>query len=447
MVISLFKRGDPSFPCNYRPISLLPILSKVFEKILSSQIRSFIEDHKLIHNRQFGFRPGCSTDQLVFQLIAKLKLMTSQKSSKFISAAALDIKKAFDCVNHKLLLKKCNLLFNFDTSASLLLQDYLNNRHQLLKYDNTFSSLKNISTGVPQGSILGPLLFVLFINDLMTLSSNCYLFADDCIVISHGSDSLLAAKNLEASLSSYANWYEENLLILNAEKTNIITFSTAKSKLSDLPKINFQNIHIKQTDNIKYLGFYLDSKLKMKKHLSLSKKKIYPVIQNFNRNRKFITANISSIWYKQLIRPLLEYCAPAIFCSNKYIIKDILAIENRCIKIISSHSKTLTRYQHDIPLINYRLKYLFLVAFFKLTHKIVPIIDELLLPKRASSSVTRLGATGGFLLGAGTGQVMAQGVVQYNDLPQQIRSLSCLKLFKASLKAHLFTLELPSSLI
>ena len=148
------------------------------------------------------------------------------------------------------------------------------------------------------------------------------------------------------------------------------------------------------------------------------------------------------IYENKLIRPLLEYCAPVIFCSNKYILKDILAIENRCIKIISSHSKTLTRYQHNIPLINYRLKYLFLVAFFKITHKIVPIIDEILIPKRASSSVTRLGTTGGFLLGAGTGHIMAQGVVQYNDIPQQIRSLSCLKLFKTSLKAHLFTLEL-----
>ena len=156
LLLPLHKRGDPTQPSNYRPISLLPILGKVFEKILSKQIRGHIQLYDLLNSRQFGFRPSCSTDQLVFQIYSKFKTMLAKPNSRYITISSLDIKKAFDSVNHRLLIHKLHTFFNFQTSASKLLTSYLCNRKQSLKCNTVISKSQSVVTGVPQGSVLGP---------------------------------------------------------------------------------------------------------------------------------------------------------------------------------------------------------------------------------------------------------------------------------------------------
>ena len=128
-----------------------------------------------------------------------------------------------------------------------------------------------------------------------------------------------------------------------------MSVSLKKHKNEILPDIHFQNSLIKQTKSMKYLGFFLDDRLNLKKHLSYIKSKTFPLIQNFMRNRIHLTSNVAAIFYKGLIRPILEYCSPSLATSSKTTLKDILAIENRCLKIISPNSKDLTRNIHNIP--------------------------------------------------------------------------------------------------
>jgi retron-type reverse transcriptase len=168
---------------------------------LASQIRNHIQASKLISDRQFGFRKQCSTDQIIFQLINKFQLDLQNKESKCITVAALDIKKAFDSVNHNLLLFKLNTMFSFNISSILLLQNYLTNRTQLLKCNELISTKRFVITGVPQGSVLGPLLFIMFINDITNLE-NCFLFADDCLISTTGSDPSHSSKIIEADLKN-----------------------------------------------------------------------------------------------------------------------------------------------------------------------------------------------------------------------------------------------------
>jgi hypothetical protein len=273
----------------------------------------------------------------------------------------------------------------------------------------------------------------MFINDLVEFD-NCYLYADDCLVMEFGETPIISTQNLERSLIKYSKWYHNNLLVLNASKTDVVTFSFNKLNKENLPDLIVQDKAIKQSDSIKYLGMYLDNKLNFKKNLSILKQKLFPVIQNFGRNRKYINDHIAATWYKQLIRPILEYGAPIIHCSNNYIKKEILAIENRCLKIINKGSKASTRLNHNIPLINYRIKYLFLVAFFKFSHQLVPTIDETLLPDKPTSLMTRLSTTGGFLLGKSSNRIMHIGITQFNSLPPDVRASTVLKDFKLSLK-------------
>ena len=443
LVIPLYRKDDPKLPGNYRPISLLPVLSKVFENILAHQIRTYIEVHNLLSCRQFGFRENCSTDQLVFQLINKLKLKLSSKPTKYATVAALDIKKAFDCVNHSKLLHKCNNLFSFNANSTLLLKNYLMNRSQAVKYNNIVSDFANILTGVPQGSVLGPLLFLIFVNDIMLLE-NCFLFADDCLVINYGPDVHSSSLLMEYDLNNnYSKWYNENLLVINATKTEIMTISLAKNQSIPAPNINFLNSQIKQSTCLKYLGFYLDNRLTMKRHLSSIKSKLYPVIKNFMRCRKYLSSRIAAMYYKCLIRPILEYCGPILTTASKFILKGISAIENRCLKIISPINKTTTRLIYNIPLITVRFKYLYLLAFNKLTSKLVPSIDEEIIPNYSHTN-TRLGVSGGFILGReairAANTTLNFGASLYNDLPQQIRSLTFHRSFKSKLKFYLLSL-------
>jgi hypothetical protein len=243
---------------------------------------------------------------------------------------------------------------------------------------------------------------------------------------------------MEADLKQYAKWYENNLLVLNAAKTDIMTITASKTKFTHFPNIQFQNLKLKQSGYIKYLGFFLDQHLLFKKNLAAIKKKILQIIKCFMQNRKNVTSNTAAIWYKSIIRPILEYCAPTTFTSSLTIQNKLLAIENRCLKIINLQEKCITRQEHGIPPLLNRLKYLHLLAFFKLTHGLVPSIDNAILPTRAEPT-TRLGAAGGFLLGVSSGSrtTLNFGVAVFNSLPPQIRSSQFLKEFKKELRNHL----------
>ena len=438
LVIPIFKSGAKNQAGNYRPISLLPILSKVLEKIVSFQMREFLESNNLLSCRQFGFRSGTSTDQILLQLVNKIRHLLTLEQSKFVTLAALDIKKAFDCVNHNLLVNKLTHNFNFSQSSASFIENYLTNRSQTMKVNGILSTKREILTGVPQGSVLGPLLFIAFINNL-TAFENCYLFADDCLMISSGKDPSVSTLNMENSIALASNWYTANKLVLNASKTDVMTIS--KSKGTKPPNLNFQGMAFKQSDKIKYLGVTLDKNLNFKPHVKKLKQKLYPIISNFERNRKFLNENLAAVWYTGLIRPNLEYCAPLLFCTNEYIKKDILKIENRCLKIINfNRSKAETRHIHKIYPVTKRYHYLYMLSFFKLIENLAPIIDQSLMPERLKTD-TRLGKSEGLRLSKDKFSFALAnfGAKLFNDLPPTIKQCHDLKYFKLAIKSHIFS--------
>ena len=144
-------------------------------------------------------------------------------------------------------------------------------------------------------------------------------------MITSGEDMSVSTLNMEKSIVLASNWYAANKLVLNASKTDVMTIS--KSKGTKPPNLNFHGMTFKQSDKIKYLGVILDKNLNFKPHIKKIKQKLYPVISNFERNRKFLSEKLAAIWYTGLIRPNLEYCAPLLFCTNDYIKKDILKLK------------------------------------------------------------------------------------------------------------------------
>ena len=226
-ITALHKKGAKTDPCNYRPISLLPIISKVMESIIASYIKSFLCSNGLISDHQFGFRPGHSTLDIL--LLLSQQWMEVLNARHEIRAVSLDISRAFDTIWHPALLTKLSS-YGIKGNLHLYLADFLSCHSQYVALNGVLSTPL---PGVPQGSILGPVLFLVFINDLSdSLENPLYLFAEDstlCRTIGHPSDRQAAASSLSANLGKITNWANTWNMSFNPDKSHTLTMSERES--------------------------------------------------------------------------------------------------------------------------------------------------------------------------------------------------------------------------
>ena len=219
-IVPIFKNGDRSSLDNYRPISILPAASKVLETIVNSQLTEFLEHHSFLLDRQFGFRKGHSAEMLLLDTLDAWRRELDDK--KAVGVVFLDLKKAFDSVSHSLLIAKLPT-FALSQASINWFGSYLSGRHQFVQYQNETSSVEHITRGVPQGSLLGPLIFSLFINDLLqVLSAQTNLFADDGAMHESGPDLAEVRNSLNMNMKALGIWLEDNELQLNAKKTRVM---------------------------------------------------------------------------------------------------------------------------------------------------------------------------------------------------------------------------------
>ena len=215
------KVTNASEPKDFRPISVLPILSKIFEKIILQQLSKFIEEEAIYKSTQAGFRKGHSTVTLLLKL--KDDIIKASKRGEITLAVFADYSKAFDTVHHETLLKKLHYL-NFSKSTIHTIHSYLTNRTQYVQIDDKKSTQSNINYGVPQGSILGPILFNIYVTDLTSnTSTNCLQYADDTNLYSHCKPKDIASccKEMEKNIKQITSWSRDNNLIFNPEKQNV----------------------------------------------------------------------------------------------------------------------------------------------------------------------------------------------------------------------------------
>ena len=224
-VIPLQKPGDTADVSNLRPISLLPLPGKILERIAHSQISKYLEDANALSPHQGGFRKGKSTIDTIASFTDDILLAPNNK--KYTLATFIDLKKAFDTVNHTI---SCNKFkyYGLHPHTNLWLNSYLSNRSQTCKVNVLVSDNAKISCGVPQGSILGPLLFLLYINDLQEVLqvTNCKLYADDTVLYASDEDELIAHGNVQLDLNRVVNWCMLNKITMNINRTKNVIFGT-----------------------------------------------------------------------------------------------------------------------------------------------------------------------------------------------------------------------------
>ena len=226
-VTALFKSGERTDPNNYRPITVLPIVSKILEKAAHSQMYSYLQDNKLLSPFQFGFRPKSSTEIALVDFTDSI--LENMDRGLFTGVVSIDLTKAFDTVDHGILYDKLKRAGFADTSVNWL-ESYLTNRTQVTAVGNIYSSAKSVHIGVPQGSVLGPLLFIIYVNDLPSCIKHCNvsLYADDTVIY-FSSDISVVEDKLNNDLASLSRWLNENLLTLNETNVNLLYLGVIKN--------------------------------------------------------------------------------------------------------------------------------------------------------------------------------------------------------------------------
>ena len=226
-VVPIFKSGDNKLVSNYRPISILPTFTKISEKIMYARLEKYLTQNSILHKNQFGFRPKLSTGLALLELLDKLS--SSIDMSETTVGVFIDLAKAFDTVNHQILLNKLQH-YGIRGVAFSWFQSYLTARQQCVTIANCESELAIIRCGVPQGSILGPVLFLIYINDLNFASKllSTIMFADDTNLFFTGKSVHQIENIMNSELAVINEWFKANLLSLNLDKTSYIIFSNKK---------------------------------------------------------------------------------------------------------------------------------------------------------------------------------------------------------------------------
>lgn len=335
-VVPVPKVSRPVKCEDYRPINMLPTCEKVLEKVVKSQLYTFLESSKLLSNNQSGYRKNHSCETALNLLLAKWKETINDKNT--ILCVFLDLKRAFETIDRSIMINKLKK-FGLKANEINWFISYLSTRKQCTKIGSCISSSKDNDLGVPQGSVLGAILFIMYMNDLpeIGLFTTISLFADDTLIYISGKDVQHLSSIMNADLTKISEWLNINKLKLNVNKTKCMQISN--KALTNEYQIIINGCEIEKVSNIKYLGILLDNKLTFKENINYLCKKVAKKISFLARLAKNLTLIAKINVYKTVIAPHFEYCASILFLSNEELFLKMQKLQNKAMRIILKCNK------------------------------------------------------------------------------------------------------------
>lgn len=334
--------------CNeLRPITILPMPGRILEQILHTQMKVFLESSNYLVEQQNGFRPNKSTTRALATLLDEI--LTGMDNGQITLTVFIDFRKAFDTVDHQILLEKLSAA-GIGNEACILLKSYLSNRKQITNLNNIKSTARDITMGVPQGSTLGPLLFIIYINDIIHVSNEVSytLFADDIALTTCHKDNKIIENVMNMALKKINTWCAENKLTINTKKTEYVRFGTTRMRAKlDQIKIIIGKEQLVEVESYNYLGTTLDAALNIKPQISKLNQHMASKLITFRRLTKYTSEKTAVLIYKTMLLPIMDYNDIIYGLANQQQTTKIQRVQNQALRIIFQNQKLSVKNMHD----------------------------------------------------------------------------------------------------
>ena len=339
-------KGGKKDPQNYRPISVLPCLARIFEKEIAKQLSTYVLQRGLIPKQQFGFRQNASTETA---LLAAMENWVGEldKQGMMVGLLLIDLTKAFDNVNHALLVNDLSQI-GCDTSSLSFLSSYLTGREQRVVFGGDTTDWMQITKGVPQGSGISPLLFNIYVRGLPdSVNDPIFQFADDITNSTSSTNADQIKIQLEQNFQSIQTFCSNKDLPINIGKTQFVVLKLPSKKIDKDIELSLDSHIIKPTSSVELLGLTIDQHLSFKEHIAKTSKKCHGILGVINKARHILPTNLLKLSYTALVRPHLEYCSLVLASASKSNLNKLEVVQKIASRIILDQSRDT----HAAPLL------------------------------------------------------------------------------------------------